>query len=57
MKTFKEFVEAKECKDKIRLASDIGGEPVIVGGKKPKKGIKMTLDIEGEPKLVRNAKK
>ncbi len=56
MKTFKEFLEAKEKKEKgkIHMTLDVEGEPVIVGGKKkPIKGkIKRVLDVGGEPETV-----
>jgi hypothetical protein len=56
-KTFREFVEAKKHHDKIRLASNLEGEPIVVGGDKPKKKVKFTFDDSGEPTVVRNAKK
>ena len=56
MKTFKEFIEAKEHKKtKLRLGLNIEGEPVVVGDKPPKKGkLKMSLTDEGEPTVERD---
>jgi hypothetical protein len=51
MKTFKQFLESK--KDKLNLALNIEGEPVVTDKKvKPKSKIKRVLDTGGEPETV-----
>jgi hypothetical protein len=57
MITFKQFIESKTSKkkdkEKIHLALNIEGEPVVVSDKKKTKDkLKRVFDDEGEPETI-----